>query len=60
MTFATVLSAMEKLRAQGCLHARSNIILSHISHTSALLHKEMVARWQPHGVTVAWDGLIID
>ena len=60
MSLETVFAAQQKLCAMECLHAGSQIVVSHISHSGKLLHEELVAACRDKNITVAYDGLIVN
>lgn len=60
MSLETVFAAQEKLRAMACLHANTQLVVSHISHSGKLLHEALVAACSARNITVAYDGLTIN
>ncbi len=60
MSIDTAFAARRELYRLGCLHPESQVVLSHISHSSGLTHEEMVTACAPEGIQVAWDGLSIN
>lgn len=59
MSIETVLSSHQRLQAEGIFHANSRLITSHHSHSSGLMHEQLVELFQPHQIEVAYDGLTI-
>jgi phosphoribosyl 1,2-cyclic phosphate phosphodiesterase len=60
MSLSTVCAAVEKLRNQNSLGEQSQVVLSHISHSSAQCHETLVAWCQARNMIAAWDGLIVN
>lgn len=48
----------ERMIAEGVLGETSRLVAHHFSHNGGLTHTELVDRLAPHGVTVAYDGLV--
>lgn len=49
-----------RLNDAGVLAANAPVYLTHICHTGLLLHDAMCEHAEPHGISVAYDGLEID
>lgn len=60
MSIEGVIQMAEQLRASGCLNSSSQVIATHFSHNGGLLHEELVRAYLPHGIQVAFDGMVID
>jgi phosphoribosyl 1,2-cyclic phosphate phosphodiesterase len=54
-----VLSVTADLRRLGAITDRTRVIVTHFSHNGGLLHEELVARFAPHHIEVAYDGMIV-
>ncbi len=57
MGIADVLEVCKRLESIGCVHKDTRIVITHFSHNGQLLHHEIEALANPHGWTVAYDGL---
>ena len=58
--FNTTVAFREKLLAMRCLEADTPVYVTHFSHNGFGLHEELQARFSPHGITVAYDGLKVE
>lgn len=54
-----VLKTKEYMLSEGIADKDTVFIATHFSHNGGLLHEELVFRFQPHNVQVAFDGLEI-
>lgn len=54
-----VLEMIQRLRSVGAITDETQLIATHFSHNGGLLHDELTARFAPHGVRVAYDGLLV-
>lgn len=59
MDIEEVLQTIERLRSVGTITQETTLVATHFSHNGALLHEALVERFAPHGVRVAYDGLVI-
>jgi phosphoribosyl 1,2-cyclic phosphate phosphodiesterase len=55
-----VVRMVEELRRRGAITDRTRVIATHFSHNGGLLHEELIRRFLPHGVEVAFDGMVIE
>jgi len=55
-----VLDTVERLRRVNAVHEQTQIVATHFSHNGGLLHEELQDRFSPHGVDVAYDGLVLE
>ncbi|MEX0774679.1 MAG: MBL fold metallo-hydrolase [Phycisphaeraceae bacterium] len=53
------LKSIEQLRQRGAIVQRTRLIATHFSHNGGLLHEELVHAFLPHGVEVAFDGMVV-
>jgi phosphoribosyl 1,2-cyclic phosphate phosphodiesterase len=58
MSIETVLAAQQRMIDEGMFHAETELLTSHHSHSSGFMHAELVEIFKPHGIEVAYDGLI--
>lgn len=56
----TVIKARERMLAEGTADAATRFVANHFSHNGGWLHDELVAALAPHGIEVAYDGLVIE
>ncbi len=49
----------EELRRRGAVTDATRVIATHFSHNGGLLHEELVRAFLPHGVEVAFDGMLV-
>ncbi|MDA0577525.1 MAG: MBL fold metallo-hydrolase [Verrucomicrobia bacterium] len=54
-----VVRMAKELRKRGTLSARARLVATHFSHNGGLLHEELVQRFLPHGIEVAFDGMTV-
>jgi len=47
----------ERMHAIGALAEDAPFYITHFSHNGVIPHEELQAKADPHGITVAWDGL---
>ena len=55
-----VAEVAERLRAKGCLKENCRIVSTHISHNSLARHADLEAFFNPRGIEVAYDGMIVE
>jgi phosphoribosyl 1,2-cyclic phosphate phosphodiesterase len=60
MGVAAVVEAREMLDKIGALAPGARVIANHFSHNGRMLHADLEAYLNPHGIEVGWDGLRID
>ena len=60
MGINATLKQIELMKKYGCTKADTIYVLTHFSHNSGLLHEQLVERLSPHGVQIAYDGMVID
>lgn len=49
-----------KLRDMGVITGNTQVFVNHFSHDGGPLHEKLCAFFEPHGINVAYDGLILD
>jgi len=54
-----VLRMVDELRAGGAITDTTRVVATHFSHNGGLLYEELVQAFLPHGVAVAFDGMIV-
>jgi phosphoribosyl 1,2-cyclic phosphate phosphodiesterase len=54
-----VVQMVEELRKRGAITQRTKCIATHFSHNGNLMHEELVEAFLPHGIMVAFDGMVI-
>lgn len=59
MNIDAVLETREWLAANGVMKSDGKIVVTHFSHNAHLLHEDLVTLFEPHGITVAYDGMIL-
>jgi phosphoribosyl 1,2-cyclic phosphate phosphodiesterase len=55
-----VVRMTEELRRRGAITDATRIVATHFSHNGGLLHEELVRAFLPHGIEVAFDGMVVD
>ncbi|MEK5479513.1 MBL fold metallo-hydrolase [Paenibacillus sp. FSL R5-0407] len=60
MGIETVLEVQRVLREQSILQSNSLVYVTHITHNSGFLHEDFESVFEPHGIKVAYDSLIVD
>ena len=58
--FNTTVKFREKLIDMGCIAGDTPAYVNHFSHNGYGLHADFEARFEPHGMTVAYDGLAVE
>ncbi len=54
-----VVRMVEELRQRGPIMGSTKLVATHFSHNGGLLHEELVEAFLPHGIAVAFDGMIV-
>lgn len=54
-----VVRMAEELRRRGAVTEKTKLVATHFSHNGGLLHDELVEAFLPHGIIVAYDGILI-
>lgn len=54
-----VVDTIERLRAAGAVNGGTRLVATHISHQNGLMHDQLAERLAPHGIELAYDGLVI-
>lgn len=57
MSFNNVVDMKQRMHAIGALAETAPFYITHFSHNGAVPHDEFQKAADPHGITVAWDGL---
>jgi phosphoribosyl 1,2-cyclic phosphate phosphodiesterase len=57
--FETVVEMADELRKRKAITDRTKLIATHFSHGGKWMHDELVEHFRPHGIDVAYDGMII-
>ncbi|HEV7298368.1 MAG TPA: MBL fold metallo-hydrolase [Tepidisphaeraceae bacterium] len=55
-----VLQTVEALRRRGAVTDATFVVVTHFSHNGGVLHEELIRTFLPHGIAVAFDGMVID
>ena len=55
-----VLETARRLRDAGAANEATQLVATHFSHNGDLLHDDLIAAFAPHGIRVAYDGLLLD
>lgn len=55
-----VLNMKEEMKNRGIAGNETMFVATHFSHNGGLLHEELEERLNPNGVSVAYDGLVIE
>jgi len=59
-TFGSVLRMRSRMIELGCLQEQTPFVLLHIGDNGQLTHDEAVALAEPHGITVGYDGFVLE
>lgn len=54
-----VIQMVEELRKRGAITENTRAIATHFSHNGGLLHEELVQKYLPHRIEVAYDGMLV-
>jgi len=54
-----VIRMTTELRQRGAITETTRVIATHFSHNGGLLHEELVRAFLPHGIEVAFDGMVV-
>jgi len=55
-----VVQARSELLSIGALAPQGRVIATHLSHNGGALHHELVEYFAPHGIEVAYDGMVVE
>ncbi len=56
----SVVAFRRRLVEMGCLAADAPAVANHFSHNGRANHEDLVAYFAPHGMEVAWDGMVLE
>ncbi|GGI45115.1 hypothetical protein GCM10008018_10480 [Paenibacillus marchantiophytorum] len=59
MNVDAVLETKAWMEANGVLKEGAPVLVTHFSHNAGLLHEDLLGIFEPHGIQVAYDGLIV-
>jgi phosphoribosyl 1,2-cyclic phosphate phosphodiesterase len=57
--FESFIETRARMIDEGLLGPQGRLVAHHFSHNGGLSHADLVARFRPYGVTVAYDGLVL-
>ncbi len=60
LTADTMLEFRDKLVGLGCITSKTQVYANHFSHNGKSLHSDLEAFFAPHGIKVAYDGLVVE
>jgi len=60
MNVEAAVEATQQLREFGTLAPDSSVVVTHFSHNAGLTHEDLTGIFEPHGITVAYDGMELD
>ncbi len=60
MSVSGVAQMAEELRRRGAITDSSRVVATHFSHNGDLLHEDLVRAFLPHGIEVAFDGMVVE
>ncbi|WP_256759749.1 MBL fold metallo-hydrolase [Cohnella sp. WQ 127256] len=60
MNIEAVLETKSTMVEYGMLKPVSEIVVTHFSHNAQLLHADLVDIFEPHSITVAFDGMVLE
>lgn len=60
MTAAQTIEHAARFREIGIVKPDGKVLATHFVHQAAGAHEDLVAYYEPHGLTVAYDGLILE
>ena len=55
-----VVATVERLRKAGAVTGSTRLVATHFSHNGGMLHEQLAERCRPHGITAAYDGMIME
>lgn len=55
-----VVQMAAELRSRGAVTDKTRLIATHFSHNGKLCHEELTRAFLPHGIEVAFDGMVIE
>ncbi|AJY74017.1 MBL fold metallo-hydrolase [Paenibacillus beijingensis] len=59
MSIETIMEVQRVFREENILSDQGRIVVTHISHNSKLLHEDLTTIFEPAGITVAYDGMVL-
>ncbi|MED5019166.1 MBL fold metallo-hydrolase [Paenibacillus chibensis] len=60
MNIEAVLETKERFEANGMLKPDARIVVTHFSHNAQLSHTDLTDIFAPHGIQVAYDGMMLE
>lgn len=60
MNIEGVLAMTEELRRRGVVGTGTRLVATHFSHNGGLCHEELMQAFLPHGIHVAYDGMLLN
>ncbi|MBB6729870.1 MBL fold metallo-hydrolase [Cohnella zeiphila] len=60
MNVDAVLETVDKFAEYGMMKPGGAVAVTHFSHNAHLLHEELIGIFEPHGIRVAYDGMVLD
>jgi phosphoribosyl 1,2-cyclic phosphate phosphodiesterase len=54
-----VVQMADELRRRGAITGETTLVATHFSHNGGLLHEELAEAFLPHGILVAYDGIVL-
>lgn len=59
MGVSGIVEMIAELRRRGAVTDKTKLVATHFSHNGGLMYEELVETFLPHGVMVAYDGMVI-
>lgn len=60
MNVDAVLETKQRFEEHGMLKPDAHVVVTHFSHNAQLSHSDLVDIFTPHGIQVAYDGMILE
>jgi phosphoribosyl 1,2-cyclic phosphate phosphodiesterase len=60
LNVATVLEIRDLFIQKSILEPQSKVVVTHFSHNIGLLHDDLTSIFHPHGIDVAYDGMLLE
>ncbi|WP_123041008.1 MBL fold metallo-hydrolase [Cohnella candidum] len=59
LNIEAVLAIRDRMRSEGMIDSASRTVVTHFSHNIGLMHEDLTAIFDPEGIEVAYDGMVL-
>ena len=54
-----VVEMAQELKRRGAATEKTTLVATHFSHNGGLMYEDLIAAFLPHGIQVAYDGIVL-